>query len=493
MKRKQATLIGLVKRTPRSHDRGNDPANPVVDQVEDLVQIPDDDPAGPVDVPVQIPDDDPIANIVHGRTLKKQNHTENYIATKMKQFPDLKLETVIKDAKQTKIYYCRLCRNAHGKLPSNKQWVFCSGFPDGRKLEHAELKEHFHKHNYHQAAIKIMSNSQSLEVIQKKLDRKELELSSLDKTRLALMIEDLYVIAKTNKPISFASDLLDLFDAKINVLQHSEILNTEADSIKEKLGMSSKDLQRYAKQHCCLMALGKVIHKSRLNTFDNLTLFSFTCDGTFQKGRELEVMLVFHEVENHTGHKLTFIQSEYLENLKVDGEEKFIRSSLGKIKGIGVSCCIDGPNKHTGHISGLLVALEMTEAGVICTPHTADLPKQHLVKSSKLVMAVISLTKGIANELNEFYVKKAYIEATKTLQLPYLQYITFPITRWSYITQVCKRHIKVIPVLHTVYENLAATDSSMKGRLAQLQDIKIVHAIHIILSLLIFLVSFRAL
>ena len=169
----------------------------------------------------------------------------------------------------------------------------------------------------------------------------------------------------------------------------------------------------------------------------NISFWTFTCDGTISKGKELETMLVRHEDEFGLKHSITFIESSYLDNLKADGEVMFIRKTLGKMKhGICVGLCIDGPSKHTGRHQGVIAKLDMVESSVLCTPHTGDLSKQHLSKSIKEMKEAVSLFKGIASDLNDFYKKKSYIENTISLKAKYLEYLTFPDTRWTYLAQV---------------------------------------------------------
>ena len=61
-----------------------------------------------------------------------------------------------------------------------------------------------------------------------------------------------------------------------------------------------------------------------------------------------------------------------------------------------------------------------------------------------------------------------------------MEYITFPDTRWTYLAQVSKRHIKVLPVLDATYEDLASEDPTIMGRLRQLRDVKLLYTITVI-------------
>jgi hypothetical protein len=99
-----------------------------------------------------------------------------------------------------------------------------------------------------------------------------------------------------------------------------------------------------------------------------------------------------------------------------------------------VSFSVDGPSKHTGWRNGLIAKSEMEQSAIICTPHTRDLTKQHLAKSNLDVKPVILFLKGIASDINDFYKKKSYIEPTSALNRPYLERISFPETRWSYVS-----------------------------------------------------------
>ena len=58
--------------------------------------------------------------------------------------------------------------------------------------------------------------------------------------------------------------------------------------------------------------------------------------------------------------------------------------------------------------------------------------------------------------------------------------MSFPDTRWTYLAQVSKRHIKVLPVLDATYEKLSSDDPASMGRLRQLKDLKLLYTITII-------------
>ena len=58
--------------------------------------------------------------------------------------------------------------------------------------------------------------------------------------------------------------------------------------------------------------------------------------------------------------------------------------------------------------------------------------------------------------------------------------MSFPDTRWTYLAQVSKRHIKVLPVLDATYEKLSSDDPTSMGRLRQLRDFKLLYTITII-------------
>ena len=130
-----------------------------------------------------------------------------------------------------------------------------------------------------------------------------------------------------------------------------------------------------------------------------------------------------------------------------------------------VGLCVDGPSKHTGCHKGVITQQGMEESSVICTTHTGDLSKQHLSKSILEIREAVSLFKGIANDFNDFYKKKSYIKNKRSLNVKYLEYLTFPDTRWTYLAQVSKRHIQVLPVLVATYEELASEDPTIIGRL----------------------------
>ena len=94
------------------------------------------------------------------------------------------------------MFHCYSCRKAYGRVPSNKLWVFASGFPDGKKLESEELKAHFNEHKYHRQALKINTGSQTLQEI----ESTPITLSSTDKVQISLLLQDIYFIVKKNKP-----------------------------------------------------------------------------------------------------------------------------------------------------------------------------------------------------------------------------------------------------------------------------------------------------
>ena len=411
------------------------------------------------------------------RTGRKHVHSEKYIQRICNQYPDLRRELIKPLGSDTKVqkFYCQTCRNAYGRQPPHAQWIFASGFVDGKKMESEELKKHFTTHAYHKTAMSMLTTPKLTAVIEKPL-----KLSSIEKAQYALLIEDLHLVAKTDKPITFIPTLLKHFDSKIKLLSSFEQFEESAKTISNNLE-SAKTLQRYNKIHCALTSLATVAHKVQLEKLIDNLFWSFTCDGTLRAGQEIEVMLVMHEKQSGKSHELTFVKSTFLDNLTADGEVEFIRISLGPItEGVCVSFCIDGPTKHTGWRNGVIAKLEMKQSAVICTPHTGDLVKQHLSKSNSDVKPVIQLLRGIAGDLNDFYKKKSYIEATKALGRKFLNYITFPETRWSYIAQVCLRHISVFDILVMMYENLASTDVSLKGRLSQLLNLKYHYTISVV-------------
>ena len=76
--------------------------------------------------------------------------------------------------------------------------------------------------------------------------------------------------------------------------------------------------------------------------------------------------------------------------------------------------------------------------------------------------------------------RRNHIKNTKSLNVKYLEYLTFPDTRWTYLAQVSKRHIQVLPVLVATYEDLAFEDPTIIGRLRQLRDVKLLYTIIVI-------------
>ena len=151
-----------------------------------------------------------LENSVKSRTVRKHSHSRAYTEKILKEYPDLKSEWVFDDKEKIEMFHCYSCRKAYGKVPSNKLWVFASGFPDGKKLESEELKAHFNEHKYHKQALKINTGSQTLEEI----ESTPIMLSSTDKVQISLLLQDLNVVVKKNRPISFVFDLMKYFDEK---------------------------------------------------------------------------------------------------------------------------------------------------------------------------------------------------------------------------------------------------------------------------------------
>ena len=163
------------------------------------------------------------------------------------------------------MFHCYSCRKAYGKVPSNKLWVFASGFPDGKKLESEELKAHFNEHKYHKQDLKINTGSQTLEEI----ESTPIVLSSTDKVQISLLLQDINFVVKKNRPISFVFDLMKHFDEKISLLKSSDELGDAASLISEKIS-SDKNFKRYNKIHCALTLLSIVIQDHRMKKMKNI-------------------------------------------------------------------------------------------------------------------------------------------------------------------------------------------------------------------------------
>ena len=157
-----------------------------------------------------------LENSVKSRTVRKHSHSRAYTEKILKEYPDLKSEWVTEDKEKIQMFHCYSCRKAYGKVPSNKLWVFASGFPDGKKLESEELKAHFNEHKYHKQALKMNTGSQTLEEI----ESTPIMLSSTDKVQISLLLQDINFVVKKNRPISFVFDLMKHFDEKIILLKH---------------------------------------------------------------------------------------------------------------------------------------------------------------------------------------------------------------------------------------------------------------------------------
>jgi hypothetical protein len=148
----------------------------------------------------------------------------------------------------------------------------------------------------------------------------------VQKLQCTSLLQDVYLVVKTDKPISFIPTQLDHFDEKIKLIAPFEELKQSAENISDQL-ISSKTLDRYNKYHCnCLTSLGSICQVERMKSLSDAMFCTFTCDGTLTAGKELEVMLVRGELEEGLRHKLMFIKSAYVENLTAEGEELY---SLG--------------------------------------------------------------------------------------------------------------------------------------------------------------------